>query len=142
MPPSTTLEQVQDATEKRATYKPPKISAGDDIVWYPDANPTRTPHVGHADEVYPTAIDCTTSEGSVGVFRDAVRHIGDPELVLNSKLKRFGAWDFPQKTKDFWAFEAGVKERLDDIEIRLTNLDGGSAPAAKKRGPGRPKKEE
>jgi hypothetical protein len=140
MPP--TIEQIKDANDQRAEYKPPRISAGDDVVWFPNADPTRTPHVGHAVEVYPTALDCTTSEGGIGQFHEAVRHVSDPELVINSRLKVHGAWDYPQKTKDRWAFQKEVRDRLTSLEERLALLDGGTTATPAKRGPGRPRKEE
>jgi len=103
-------------TSALSNYRMPQPQVGDIVHFYP---------LGEVSESRVNAAIVTkVRAGSVelhvfgGNGRDGVKHVSDPRLKVNVEQRENGAWDFRPV-----ATSADVMQRLDDLTLRVTQLE-------------------
>lgn len=124
------MERITEQ-ERRAieTFEMPRCTVGLPILWYRNGVKDRT----SVEMAYMLTCGSRTAviHSSSGRRVDAVRHIDDPKLKLNSDQREQGAWDFTDDYKEFHRWKGDISKKLADLEARLAARSTTGA----KRGP-------
>lgn len=125
-----TRPEAKTETVELPAFQRPPISIGQTVLWYPDYEPSKSPHICTVSFVGPEVVELVSNVTLVK--RDSVRHMKDPTRLTKPVLKRFGGWDYTQEYKDEMAFRNAVGERLAAFERDLEELKGAMlAPTSK-----------
>jgi len=105
--------------EQIISFEMPKVKAGTAVLFYP---------TGRADSHLTVAFLVRTSRTGRNVMLktvdghvyDAVRHVTDPKLDINSDHRENGAWDFTDEHKQTRKECAEILSRIERLELALT----------------------
>lgn len=107
-------------TEEMVEFTMPETFLGDQVTYYPNANPTNgQPIIGNVIRVNMRSVDISLPESAGKVVR-GVRNVNDPELLKNMNYRMVGAWD---TTERYRRLERAVKmlaERVATLERKKT----------------------
>lgn len=108
--------------EEIPAFQRPPVTIGMDVLWYPDYEITKSPHICTVSFSGPEVIEVVNK--TTLMKHDSVRHLKDPARMTKPVLKRFGGWDYTEEYKDRIAFQNAVGKRLEAYEQRLDALEG------------------
>ena len=122
--PITETQAAIDAREQArrtvaqlaAEFKMPHVEIGDDVLWWPKADKSKPERLAQVQEVWGPSNAIVVRLIDSGMTYDSCRHIDDPKLVENPNLRDDGGWDFTASTKQRWADEKALEERLQRLE--------------------------
>ena len=98
----------------------PKVAAGTAVIFYPTGR--RDSHVTVAFLVRTSRTGRNVMLKTVdGLVYDAVRHVSDPKLEINSDHRENGAWDFTDEYKL-------MRDSYRDVLARVEALEGARRP--------------
>jgi hypothetical protein len=121
-------DNLDEINATAARWKMPDLDVGQTVLWYPDANSSREGHVADVTAVFDRAIECVSrTTSSVGQFRDSVRHIDDPSLILKPNLRPYGGWDYTDEWKKEQEGRATMESRLSALEATRPGGSPGDA---------------
>jgi len=105
--------------EQLEAFEMPRPARGEALLWYPHGDRNETPEIGYVREVNRRGITLAVN----GVAFAPVRHIDDPKLLLHSRQRENGAWEFPEdhNTK-MQPIVADLRERLSVLERQVAAL--------------------
>jgi len=120
-----------DLKDRIVDFSMPSVPVGTAVLWYPMGRRSAMPMVAY---VLHCGARTTQLYLASGRRMDAVRHLADPKLELNSDQRENGAWDFTEQHKEFISFREEMERRLAALE----KSEPVSAPAKPKKKPGNP----
>lgn len=118
--------------EQIMNFQMPRVRHGELVAWYPTGTRSQAPEVAQVFRVSGRNVHLVTATKGV---KEAVRHIDDPKLKLNSDQREMGAWDFTEAAKE----NAQRLEELED-EVRLMRRQISTLIAAQQKKQASPKK--
>lgn len=98
-------------------FEMPEVRRGATVLYYSSGLRDRHQSIGTVMRVGARSVMVKTAEGHI---KEAVRHIDDPKLTLNSDQRESGAWDF---TEDYVFIRT--------LDERVTALEQGVTPSVK-----------
>lgn len=94
-------------------WKMPIIGVGDQVVFFGNPFDRKTARCGEVVEVGQRAITVMEKgSGAIAGWRYEVHHVDDPKLEASIDIRQYGAWDYNDQTKRFFALERKVDELL------------------------------
>lgn len=110
--------------EEREAYTMPKVAVGQPVQWFNNADTSR-PKGALVARASDRSISVVTYSGQL-IEQPAVRHLSDPDLKNNERLRAFGAWDYlPMVWQEdgFRKEVAELKQLVSRLSDRLANLE-------------------
>jgi hypothetical protein len=123
----------------------PEIRVGTVVLFYVGADRNQVPQaamvtgVGHRNLVLSVFAPNTYNL----LIRDGVRHMHDPDLLHNVDTREMGGWDYTHEHRMLIELQEKVKYLMaQDVPMDPEKRSPTDEEPEKKRGPGRPRKEE
>lgn len=98
-------------------FEMPDVHRGATVLYYSSGLRDRHQSIATVIRVGARSLMVKTAEGHI---KEAVRHINDPKLTLNSDQRESGAWDFTEE----YLF-------MQELADRVATLEQGVAPSVK-----------
>jgi hypothetical protein len=116
------MESVTELLEM--DFDMPIISEGTPVAFFPNGRRDNSvPRMGFVIRISRSGrnLMLRTADGAI---YDAVRHLGDPKLKINSDHRENGAWDYTDHYKKELSERENMKNRLARIEDMLDDKKG------------------
>lgn len=119
--------------EEIRTFVMPYVQVGESVMWYPSG--FKSDRNGQIAWVFRTSgRNVHLATASMGI-REAVRHVNDPKLKLNSDQREMGAWDFTDYAKKHRDEVKSLQDQVSELRRQVTALVTGSHPATPQKPP-------
>jgi len=105
--------------EQILSFQMPKVEVGTALAFYPAGRPNAHSTVGFLVRISRTGRNVMLKTVD-GLVYDAVRHVEDPKLEINSDHRENGAWDFTDEHKRLEKNRQELVERIERLELALT----------------------
>lgn len=117
------VQQHENAIQQKVqNWKPPKIGVGDSVVYFPTVTNRKICCPAEVVEVGQRTISLLQKGiGASAFYKYEVHHIDDPKLDANFDLRQYGAWDYSDQAKRFFAIEkelVTLRERVEELETK------------------------
>ena len=105
--------------EQIISFEMPKVKVGTAVIFYPTGRSDSRLTVAFMVRVSRTGRNVMLKTVD-GLVYDAVRHVTDPKLDINSDHRENGAWDFTEEYKRLEENHQEILNRIERLELALT----------------------